>query len=132
MSNTPSLLPCPFCGGIPHLKRSTRGDYTSIVCHGECSGPLVMVIPNDRIEEGISAWNRRTPQPAPGLLSEREAFEAAWEKLYGKRPVLWSQMFAEHKMETPAHSQGNYFYAVEQAAWKLWKARAAITAQGGQ
>ena len=71
------------------------------------------------------------PQPAPAPLSEREAFEAAWEKLHGKRPVLWSQMFASHKMETPTHSEGKYFAASEQAAWKLWQARAALAAQGG-
>ena len=65
-------------------------------------------------------------------LSEREAFEAAWEKLHGKRPVLWSHMFAEHKMETPPHSEGNYFARDEQAAWKLWQARAALAAQGGK
>lgn len=72
------------------------------------------------------------PQPAPATLSERDAFEAAWEKLHGKRPVLWSQMFASHKMETPAHSEGKYFAASEQAAWKLWRARAALAAQGGK
>ena len=67
---------------------------------------------------------------AAQALSEREVFEATWEKLHGKRPVLWSQMFAEHKMETPAHSQGKYFYKAEQAAWELWQARAALVAQG--
>ena len=72
------------------------------------------------------------PQPAPAPLSEREAFEAAWEKLHGKRPVLWSRVFAEHKMETPSHSEGKYFARDEQAAWKLWQARAALAAQGGK
>ena len=57
---TDALLPCPFCGEVPHLKRSIKGDYTSIVCPAACGGPLVIVIPNDRIEEGIAAWNRRT------------------------------------------------------------------------
>ena len=74
----------------------------------------------------------RTQQPAPAPLSERDAFEVAWEKLHGKRPVLWSRVFAEHKMETPSHSEGKYFARDEQAAWKLWQARAALAAQGGK
>ena len=72
------------------------------------------------------------PQPAPAPLSERDAFEAAWEKLHGKRPVLWSHMFAEQKMETPPHSEGKYFARSEQAAWELWQDRAAIAARGGK
>ena len=72
-------------------------------------------------------------QAAPkAALSEREAFEASWEKLHGKRPVLWSHVFAEHKMETPSHCGGKYFAGDAQAAWKLWQARAAIAAQGGK
>ena len=78
----------------------------------------------------LAKWG--TPQPAPAPLSERDAFEAAWEKLHGKRPVLWSRVFAEHKMETPSHSEGKYFARDEQAAWKLWQARAALAAQGGR
>lgn len=66
MTDTNTLAPCPFCGGVPHLKPSTRGDYTSIVCPIEsvCGGPIAVVIPNDQIEEGIAAWNRRTPATA--------------------------------------------------------------------
>ena len=85
---------------------------------------------NGLIDEVLAKWG--TPQPAPAPLSERNAFEAAWEKLHGKRPVLWSRVFAEHKMETPSHSEGKYFARDGQAAWKLWQARAAIAAQGGK
>ena len=77
-------------------------------------------------------WLYTAPQPAPAPLSEREAFEAAWEKLHGKRPVLWSSLFAEHKMNTPAHRVGEYFGAAAQTAWELWQARAAIAAQRGK
>ena len=70
------------------------------------------------------------PQPAPAPLSEREAFEAAWEKLHGKRPVLCDTAFKEAKMDVPAHSAGKYFYRDAQAAWKAWQARAALAAQG--
>ena len=85
---------------------------------------------NGLIDEVLAKWG--APQPAPAPLSERDAFEAAWEKLHGKRPVLWSRVFAEHKMETPSHSEGKYFARDEQAAWKLWQARAALAAQGGR
>jgi len=71
------------------------------------------------------------PQAAPAVLSERDAFESAWAKLHGRPPILWSQMFAQHKMETPAHSEGKYFFGEAQAAWTLWQARAALAAQGG-
>ena len=83
-----------------------------------------------RFEQPLNLYTAPAPSAAP--LSERDAFEAAWEKLHGKRPVLWSRMFAEHEMETPAHSEVNYFAAAEQAAWKLWQARAALAAQGGK
>ena len=72
------------------------------------------------------------PQPAPAPLSDREAFETAWEKLHGKRPVLWDTAFKEAKMDVPAHSAGKYFYRDVQAAWKAWQARAALAAQGGK
>ncbi len=63
------LQHCPFCGQTPILKPSVRGDYTSIVCTGEsaCNGPLVVVIPNDRIADGVAAWNRREPGNERGL-----------------------------------------------------------------
>lgn len=61
MDETSTLTPCPFCGNVPTLKRSTVGDYTSIVCQVTCAGSLVIVIPNDRIVEGVAAWNRRAP-----------------------------------------------------------------------
>lgn len=72
------------------------------------------------------------PQPAPAPLSdEREAFESTWEKLYGKKPVLWDTAFKEAKMDVPAHSAGKYFYRDAQAAWKAWQARAALATQKG-
>lgn len=58
------LLNCPFCGQQPSLKPSVVGEYTSIVCEGEnaCDGPLAIVIKNDRITQGVIAWNRRVPE----------------------------------------------------------------------
>lgn len=61
-----TLESCPFCGEAVVLKPSKRGEYTSIVCEGEaaCSGPLMAIIPNDRIADGVAAWNRRAPSLA--------------------------------------------------------------------
>lgn len=77
MSQTNTLAPCPFCGGVPHLKPSTRGDYTSIVCPIEsvCGGPIAVVIPNDQIEEGIAAWNCRAPTPVSAMALTDEAYD---------------------------------------------------------
>ena len=98
------------------------------------SGAQMLAFGRDCSDAAIAALRTQqpAPAPAPAPLSERDAFEVAWEKLHGKRPVLWSRVFAEHKMETPSHSEGKYFARDEQAAWKLWQARAALAAQGGK
>ena len=58
MSNTPSLLPCPFCGGI-NIIHCVRHMY----CHAcGADGPDA---DSQHESEAIAAWNRRTPQPAP-------------------------------------------------------------------
>lgn len=78
--------------------------------------------PGVHVRAGLVKWG--TP------ASERDAFEAAWEKLYGKRPVLWHHTLAELNMETPAYSEGVCFAAAELAAWKLWQARADLGSAG--
>lgn len=116
---------CDFCG------EPEGGSYTRLVHNAEDCTEAEFYICACCLHKAIDAHAKKAaPQPAPAPLSERDAFEAAWEKLHGKRPVLWSHMFAEHKMETPSHSEGKYFARDEQAAWKLWQARAALAAQG--
>jgi hypothetical protein len=84
------------------------------------------------LDGAFVAMQSTAPQPAPAPLSEREMFEATWEKAHGKKPVLWETMFAQQKQETPPHCVGRYFYRDEQAAWGAWQARAALAAQGGK
>lgn len=77
MSNTPSLLPCPFCGGGEtqiHVNKGTwngrgYGEPVSVEvrhwCESELGQPSRMISRAGRDESSaIAAWNRRTPQPA--------------------------------------------------------------------
>ena len=65
MSNTPSLLPCAFCGGAATAKPidSVPGWYHVTVLHSDCfyKPEHDQMLLND---EHLAAWNRRTPQPA--------------------------------------------------------------------
>lgn len=76
MSNTPSLLPCPFCGGGEtqiHVNKGTwtgrgYGEPVSVEvrhwCESEQGQPSRMISRGGRDEaSAIAAWNRRTPQP---------------------------------------------------------------------
>lgn len=60
MIQSTELNACRICGLRPVFKKSAHGEYSSIVCEGEgaCSGLLVIVVPNDRLEEGVIAWNQ--------------------------------------------------------------------------
>lgn len=56
MSNTPSLLPCPFCGGINIIHCGHH-----MYCHAcGADGPDA---DSQHESEARAAWNRRTPQP---------------------------------------------------------------------
>ena len=76
MSNTPSLLPCPFCGGGEthiHVNKGTwtgqgYGEPVSVEvrhwCESEQGQPSRMISRAGRDESSaIAAWNRRAPQP---------------------------------------------------------------------
>ena len=64
MSNTPSLLSCPFCGGMATAKPidSVPGWHHVTVLHSGCFYKPAQdkMLLND---EHLAAWNRRTPQP---------------------------------------------------------------------
>ena len=64
MSNTPSLLGCPFCGGAATAEpiESAPGWHHVKVLHSSCFyKPAVdQMLLND---EQLEAWNRRAPQP---------------------------------------------------------------------
>ena len=70
MSNTPRLLPCPFCGGAATAEPIDQapGWYRFTVLHSGCFYTQAMdqmVLNNGSLE----VWNRRTPQPAREPLS---------------------------------------------------------------
>lgn len=64
MSNTPNLLPCPFCGGMATAKPIdlVPGWHHVTVLHSDCfyKPAQDQMLLND---EHLAAWNRRTPQP---------------------------------------------------------------------
>lgn len=86
MTDTPvmepgtALLPCPFCGGEAAVESPTCGYRVQCVEDGcYTAGPW----PDDCTEaEAITAWNTRTPDPAPSLL---EALENAIDEIESGR-----------------------------------------------
>ena len=76
MSNTPSLLPCPFCGAPAHGYAIAPHSYStailrlvpelpdhpgSYVIEGQCPCGSGLIGANE--SEVTARWNRRTPQP---------------------------------------------------------------------
>jgi hypothetical protein len=58
-----------------------------------------------------------TDTTPPPVATEREAFEATFERLFGKRPT---------RDEFPR--EDGYYYSAVDRAWQLWQARAALSA----
>lgn len=56
------LVRCPFCGGNPKLVQSKSKKYFVIQCpeQSKCRDVIGVMIPAERIEEGIDAWNSRS------------------------------------------------------------------------
>jgi hypothetical protein len=76
--------------------------------------------PSDVVEKFRKAYEALVISPeAPQavITDEREAFETAFERLFGKRPTR----------DDPPHEDGYYYGAVGRA-WKLWQVRAALAA----
>ena len=89
MSNTPSLLPCPFCG-CKAMASINKGeslwshdvvDWTRVHCtNDECNAQTEATCAGYE-PSAIEVWNRRTPQPVvrePLSVQEVEQLLAQW------------------------------------------------------
>ena len=95
MSNTPSLLGCPFCGGMATAKPidSVPGWHHVTVLHSDCFYKPAQdkMLLND---EHLAAWNRRTPQLVNlGFTIENRAgiYVLVWEA-GGCRPATSAEV----------------------------------------
>ena len=89
MSNTPSLLPCPFCGAPAHGYAIAPHSHSpavlrlvpelpdhpgSYVIEGQCACGSGLIGANE--SEVTARWNRRTPQQdAQSLLTDAQIAE---------------------------------------------------------
>jgi len=59
----PTLLPCPFCGDMPTLKRVEGSTIYGVVCQSEvCQDSGLIIALADRgagLDKPINAWNTR-------------------------------------------------------------------------
>ena len=83
MTDTPELLPCPFCGGdatnqIPVQEMCITCHTCEIDVWGDGSG----------IESAIAAWNRRSSTPAPVSGDLREMVKRAVLPIIDKVPAV--------------------------------------------
>ena len=81
MSNTPSLLPCPFCGSkaVASINKGESlwshdvVDWTRVHCTNDDCNAQTEATCEGYESPAIEVWNRRTPQPVVReLLTDRE------------------------------------------------------------
>ena len=134
MSNTPSLLPCPFCGckAVASINKDESlwshdvVDWTRVHCtNDECNAQTEATCEGYE-PSAIEVWNRRTPQPAPAPLSEMpyEKRKATQEGEQIGASDAWFK--ARHEM-LDTIDRRNVFRAGFDRGWN-----AAIAAQGGK
>ena len=112
MTNTPSLLPCPFCGGMATAKPidSVHGWHHVTVLHSDCFYKPAQdkMLLND---EHLAAWNRRTPQPTQAVPPAGrepltpEQINAAAKKLAECLDYPWDYMTYPGQAEMRRHAQ---------------------------
>lgn len=90
MTETPKLLPCPFCGGQPGIVSGT------VLCPGmDCFGPCTTA---DNTVDSVEQWNKRAGSPEMlDLLKRIEmAFDSWADAGYMNEPKrkLWNEITA--------------------------------------
>ena len=134
MSNTLSLLPCPFCGckAVASINKDESlwshdvVDWTRVHCtNDECNAQTEATCEGYE-PSAIEVWNRRTPQPAPAPLSEMpyEKRKAIQEGEQIGASDAWFK--ARHEMLDTVDRR-NVFRAGFDRGWN-----AALAAQGGK
>jgi len=58
-SCSPALLPCPFCGSNPTVRRNNQFGYTDVFCPNEMCSVTRMSRAGSNDDNAIEAWNTR-------------------------------------------------------------------------
>jgi len=66
-SETPKLLPCPFCGGEAEMNQTWS--YWDVMCHSDLCGVRPVSDGYDTQSEAAAAWNTRHLDPATLALA---------------------------------------------------------------
>jgi Lar family restriction alleviation protein len=69
MTTTPTLAPCPFCGGAAGFERMGNRRQSCIVVCGNCGARQESA---DEDDHNGSSWNERTPTPGEDVVRLRE------------------------------------------------------------
>jgi len=64
---TPTLLPCPFCGGEAEMNQAWS--YWDVMCHSDLCGVRPVSDGYDTQSEAAAAWNTRHLDPATLALA---------------------------------------------------------------
>jgi hypothetical protein len=64
---TPTLLPCPFCGGEAEMNQAWS--YWDVMCHSDLCGVRPVSDGYDTQSEAAAAWNARHVDPATLALA---------------------------------------------------------------
>jgi Lar family restriction alleviation protein len=89
------LLPCPFCGGKPHLFKS-RGPMWLVQCL-ECGAEASSA--TDVQSVAVEDWNRRTPAPGQGEAVEMVGYRYRDPE---DAPDSWCFMFRKQRPNVAA------------------------------
>lgn len=77
MSDEQSLMPCPFCGAIPHVRVS---GVTQVLCTECVCGTGFYASDPVGCNNAITAWNTRTPSDHEKLEAACRALDEMWSR----------------------------------------------------